>query len=296
MCVSLPTIKPKSHHNYVAFFLTFTCNLKCNYCINHHNGISRNKKPKINQMSNDEWIAAANRLILRDDLPLTLQGGEPTQMLGFYRFVNEVKPEIKMDLLTNLTFDVEEFIINTPIARFTRQAPYASIRASYHPWQNNIKDLIQKVFKLQEAGFHIGLYGIAHPDKNISNLIKKTQDRCLALGIDFRTKEFIGEFNGKIYGEFRDASCVNGSMKHCKCRTTELIVGPSGYIHHCHADLYKERNPIAHILDEGFNEDSIDIYRFCNFYGNCHPCDVKIKNDRFQNYGHSSVEIIDIGE
>jgi len=68
-----------------------------------------------------------------------------------------------MDLMTNLMFDVETFISNTPTWRFTREAPYAAIRVSYHPGQNDIDDLIRKTFRLQEAGFRIGVYGIEHP-------------------------------------------------------------------------------------------------------------------------------------
>jgi len=143
-------------------------------------------------MDGAAWIAAANRLNLRDDLPLTLQGGEPTLYPHFFSFVNEVKPEIKMDLMTNLMFDVETFISNTPTWRFTREAPYAAIRVSYHPGQNDIDDLIRKTFRLQEAGFRIGVYGIEHPDKSVRQHILEAQERCLKLGLDFRDQGVSG--------------------------------------------------------------------------------------------------------
>jgi len=95
-------------------------------------------------MSPDKWIIAANRLALRPDLPLTLQGGESTLYPGFYRLVNEVKKEIKMDLMTNLMFNVDEFIHNVPVERFLREAPYAAIRVSYHPGQNDIDIVCQR--------------------------------------------------------------------------------------------------------------------------------------------------------
>jgi len=116
----LPVIKPKDHHNYIAFFLTLACNLKCDYCINLHDGGSRNLQAKRKKLSVDEWILAANRLSLRNDLPLTLQGGEPTLFNGFFRFVNEVKSEIRMDLITNLRFDIDAFIANVPTWIFQR--------------------------------------------------------------------------------------------------------------------------------------------------------------------------------
>lgn len=291
----LPLITPKAHHNYVAFFLTLACNLSCMYCINRHGDISA--VPGRTQMSAANWVAAANRLVLRDNLPLTLQGGEPTLHKDFFRIVNEVKPEIKMDLMTNLMFDVDAFISNVPVWRFTREAPYAAIRVSYHPGQNSIDDLIEKTVKLQNAGFRIGLYGIEHPDSEKKRQILEVQQQCLDMGLDFRLKEFLGVHNQHMYGTFKYEDCVSSThLRRCQCRTTEIIVDPSGYVYKCHADLYSGRNPIAHILDAIFSEESIEEFRECTNYGTCNPCDVKLKTNRFQIFGHTSVEIRNIGE
>ncbi len=287
----------KQHHNYVAFFLTLACNLKCPYCINLHDdaGQGRLAQAKRNQMKIDDWIAAANRLVLRDDLPLTFQGGEPTLHPGFYRFVNEVKKDIKMDLLTNMMFDVDEFIKRVPVERFIRQAPYAAIRVSYHPGQNDIKDLISKAKKMEAAGFRVGLYSVLHPDPEKRQHILRVQKDCLALDIDFRTKEYLGDYNGTIYGSFKYPDSVSShKLRRCRCRISELIVDPGGHIYRCHSDLYNARNPIAHILEEGFSMDEIDKFRDCDYYGECNPCDVKVKTNRFQIFGHTSVEIEDI--
>lgn len=290
-------IEPKPRHNYVAFFLTLACNLKCPYCINLHDGGSRYQQAKRTSLSVDEWIRAANSLVLRSDLPLTLQGGEPTLYKGFYRFVNEVRADIKMDLMTNLMFDVDPFIRNVPVWRFTREAPYAAIRVSYHPGQNHIDDLIRKTLLMQEVGFRIGLYGIEHPDQTIRRHILEVRDRCLSLGLDFRTKDFLGKHNGRLYGTFKYENCVsNEAMKKCVCRTSEVIVNPGGYVYRCHADLYNGRTPIAHIMDSNFSEEAIDQFRECHYYGDCNPCDVKVKTNRFQIFGHTSVEIEDIRE
>lgn len=290
-------IQPKKHHNYVAFFPTLACNLQCSYCINLHGAGSRYQQAKRANLTPEEWIQATNRLILRDDLPLTFQGGEPTLYKGFYKIVNEVKEEIKMDLLTNMAFDVDEFIENVPVWRFLREAPYAAIRVSYHPGQNDINDLIKKTLKMQEVGFRVGLYGVLIPDKAIERHILETKEACLKLNIDFRTKEFLGVYKGKLYGTFKYKNSINSDqMSHCECKTTELIVDPGGYVYKCHADLYQGRNPIGYILDEHFTEEEIDKFRDCYFYGDCNPCDVKIKTNRFQISGHTSVEIRNIGK
>lgn len=291
---TLKPIKPMKHHNYVAFFMTLACNLRCPYCINLHDGRPRYTKSNGTHMDVEDWITAANRLVLRDDLPLSIQGGEPTLYKGFYSFVNEVKEDLKMDLLTNMSFDVNEFIANVPVWRFTREAPYAAIRVSYHPGQNNIEDLIKKAFRLQDAGFRTGIYGIEHP--SIVKHIMETKERCIEAGIDFRTKEFLGEWEGDLYGTFKyEGSVCGDEMKYSECRTTEIIVDPAGFVYKCHSDLYNGRNPFAHILDEDFDENKIEEFRPCDFYGDCNPCDVKVKTNRFQVFGHTSVEMRNIG-
>jgi hypothetical protein len=246
-------------------------------------------------MTPDDWIAAANRLVLRDDLPLTLQGGEPTLYKGFYKLVSKVKEEIKMDLLTNMAFDADEFIKNVPVWRFTRKAPYAAIRVSYHPGQNDIGALIEKTRKLQDAGFRIGIYSVLHPSPKKKEHIMQVQEKCIGLGIDFRTKEFLGEWNGSLYGTYRYNGCVDGKTTSvCECRTSEIIAGPDGGVYRCHSDLYGGRDPIAHILDRDLTADSIGSFRECRYYGKCNPCDVKVKTNRFQVFGHTSVEIKNI--
>ena len=286
-------IKLKQEQNYAAYFLTLACNLHCPYCINLGSGSTRNRQAKIRKMTPEDWIAAANRLVLREDLPLTLQGGEPTLYNGFYRIVNEVKKTIKMDLLTNMYFDADEFIENVPTWRFKREAPYAAIRVSYHPGQNDIEILIKKTMKLQDAGFRVGIYGVLHPSQD--KHILKAQERCRKLGIDFRTKEFLGEWKGVLYGTYKYDGSVNGkSIGTCECSTTELIVGPNGNIYKCHADLYGNRDEVGHILDDDFTEKDISIFRECRYYGLCNPCDVKVKTNRLQIFGHTSVDIRNI--
>ena len=244
-----------------------------------------------------EWVEAANRLVLRDDMPLTLQGGEPTLHKDFFEIVNGVKKEVKMDLLTNMSFDVDEFIKNVPVWRFTREAPYASIRVSYHPGQNDIEDLIKKIVRLQDAGFRIGLYSVLHPDPDKKRHIIETQEKCKKLGIDFRTKEFLGEWDERLYGTYKyEGSVMGKKMKDCECMTTELIVDPGGYVYKCHSDMHKGREPVGHILDEKFTDKELNKFRSCSYYGDCNPCDVKVKTNRLQIFGHTSVEIKNIKE
>jgi hypothetical protein len=272
------------NYNYIAVFLTLSCNYRCSYCLNSF----REFRVKDKSLSGEEWVSSLNRIISRDDLPITLQGGEPSLHKDFIYIIHNLKPELNIDILTNLQFNVDEFIRQVKPERLRRKAPYASIRVSFHPEVMGIEETINKTLRMLDAGFSIGIWGISHPI--YEDIILKVKVLCEKLGIDFRTKEFLGEYNAKLYGTYKyEGACEKKFKKKALCKTTELIIGPDGYVYRCHSDLYENRIPVGHILDGDFK--IIDEYRQCNCFGYCNPCDVKIKTNRFQQYGHTSVEI-----
>lgn len=268
---------------YIGAFLTFSCQLHCSYCINRHNGL-KPRKP----LTADQWIAGLNRLRMSKELnvPITLQGGEPSAHIEFLEILKGLDEGFHIDLLTNLEFDITGFMKTISPARLRRDAPYASIRASYHPEFSDLDGLLRKIKRMQEGGYSIGLFAVDHPYTDIRTIRQK----ALKNNIDFRTKEFLGILNGKLHGLYNYAGAVNGApLRKVECRTTELLIAPDGHIHRCHRDLYQGENAVGHIL-----EDFLTIsfpFRQCNRYGECNPCDIKIKNNRFQEFGHCSVII-----
>ncbi|MEE9614235.1 MAG: radical SAM protein [Thermodesulfobacteriota bacterium] len=271
-------------YNYVAVFLTLACDLDCSYCINYFGEKGFSKK----LLSGEEWVRGLNRLDSRPDLPVTLQGGEPSLHKDFIYILNNIKPELDIDVLTNLQFDTEEFIREVDPGRIKRDSPYASIRVSYHPEVMELDPLVKKVLILRDAGFSIGIWGVMHPSQEEE--VMRAREKCKALGIDFRTKEFLGEHDGKLYGTYRyKGACDKEFEKSVACKTTELIIGSDGSVYRCHGDLYEGRTPVGNITDPEFRIE--EIFRPCDVFGHCNPCDVKVKTDRFQQFGHTSVEI-----
>ncbi|MFA5863274.1 MAG: radical SAM protein [Phycisphaerae bacterium] len=283
--MNLKPINLDGAFNYVGVFLTFRCNYQCSYCINKHAGGVRTSK----HLSADEWILGLNRLKLRTDLPLSLQGGEPTIHPGFYKIVTGIAKETNLDLLTNMQFDVDDFRHQVSPERIRRNAPYASIRVSFHPQVMNLEETMEKALGLQKLGYSIGLFGVLHPRQE--SIILDAQEKCRQAGLDFRTKDFLGFYNGQLYGEYLYPAALDG-QRHSpvKCKNSELLIDPSGFIYRCHHDVYKGLNPIGHILDPELRIES--KFRECQFFGNCNPCDIKVKNNRFQQFGHCAVEIL----
>lgn len=263
--------------NYIGVFLTLNCNMNCSYCINKYDKIVYPKP-----LSAEQWIKGLSKVETRQDLPLTLQGGEPTIHPEFYKIVRGLENK-HLDLLTNGTFDVEEFAENIPPNAFKRQAKYASIRFSYHS-DTDLLGLLYKVNYLKRRGYSVGVWGVSHPDMESNNLNAKVI--CTAMNIDYREKEFLDEYNGTY--KYKDA-IGKFATKKVMCKTSELLIAPDGNIFKCHADLYAGRDPIGNILsDEPLPELK---FRECNNYGHCNPCDIKLKTNRFQEGGHCSVEI-----
>lgn len=275
-------------YNYIACFLTLSCNLKCDYCINYF-GQARHTVKGI--ISGREWVGALNRLEPAVELPITLQGGEPSLHPDFIDIIKGIKEDLNIDILTNLSFNVDNFIKSIKPSRLKRDSPYPSIRVSYHPDYADLGQIINKVLRMQESGFSIGIFGILHP--RFQNKILEAQERCCKLGIDFRTKEFLGSFGGKVYGTYLyPGAIVTESKKKCLCRVSELIIGPDGYIYKCHSDLYNGFTPTGNLQDHDCEVE--DIFRACDRFGDCNPCDVKVKTDRFQVQGYTSAEVRDI--
>ena len=285
--------KVPDHFNYVGIYLTLRCNFKCPYCITEHGNLQR----EVEELSTSGWIEGLSRIETRPDLPITLQGGEPTLHPGCWDIANALWRQDKpLDILTNGSFNVPEFTAKVKPEVFQRNAKYANIRVSFHPPMHDANALATKVFTLQNMGYNVGIWGISHPGlKNQNRVMKKV---CANLNIDFRMKEFLGVYKGDWYGTMKYKGACHLDMQEpayasdVECRTTEIIVNPAGYIFRCHSDLYANRYPIGHILDDEIK--GIGEWKRCSNYGQCNPCDIKVKTNRLQEYGHTSVEIKEV--
>ncbi len=279
----LKKVKVPDVMTYVAAFLTFDCNLGCSYCINDDSGIKKERK----LMSPEEWIKGLNRLKLKEDVPITFQGGEPTTYLGIYEVIDKIKHPV--DILTNLQFNIDDFISNINPKKMNkgRKSHYKPIRVSYHSQHMDAGKTLDKIVKLQDAGFNIGLFALNLPELTESNMAMSELSR--EKNIYFFIKDFLGKRDGRLFGFYKYPEALDGIKKVAYCRSKELLIAPDGDIFKCHRDLYHAYSPIANILDKKLKTEQ--KYRFCSNYGTCNPCDVKEKTNRFLQQGFCSVEI-----
>lgn len=256
---------------YCEAYLTLRCNYNCAYCINEYTGVRRRR----NELSAKEWIAALNNIDF-GNVPLTFGGGEPTIHPGFYEIVNGLRPDIKIDLLTNGTFDVSMFMQELTPSRFTKKEDephYKAIRMSYHAGKSDPEELARKASDLQAAGYMVGIFSINHPNNLIENV--KMTEVCRRAGVYFFIRDYLGYYDDRLLGSYKYPAGLNGNRKKCRCKSSEVLIAPNGQIHRCHRDLYEGENPIGDIGRITF--DIVDDFMPCDSYGLCSPCDIKRK-------------------
>ena len=283
-------IKIPEHYDYVGVYLTDQCHLACPYCITKHHHADYGKQ-KLKYLDAKDWIRGLNRLVLPKDVPITLQGGDPFLHKGIWEILENVNH--KMDILTALPpfLKKEHFLKLKTLDWNKRQAPYPTIRVSYHQGQNDYQKLIPRISELNDI-LSIGLFYLEHPS-NTEEEVKKIKELADKYGVELRKKEFLGVFEGKQYGsfKFKDACCGTKKGIEVQCRNTVVPISPEGTLFRCHSDLYFNRKELAigNLLDENFVFTS--GYSRCENFGLCSECDVKIKNNHYQQFGYTSVDI-----
>lgn len=290
--------------NYIGLFLTLDCNLNCSYCINDPTQTGQRSKifpispaGQHRHLTPEQWVAALNRIPASADLPITLQGGEP-MLYWKGRGLGEILCGVDhhFDLLTNFALPPDRFAqsIRGQEHKLKRDAPYPSIRVSYHAeemnrtWQNRgFSELVDRCVALSDHGFRVsaikhetdvGIYMVAHPDNQFTT---EMQQICHGR-VHFETKEFLGVHEGQLFGHYLYplstdliARKIASSTLTCECRTTELLIDPLGFVWGCHYYLYAswERGGPVH----PFERLSTKNFRFTQFrdelfeHGDLHP-------------------------
>ncbi len=286
----LPPVVVPLETDYLGIYLTNRCFLSCAYCITNYNEQFINVK-EFRELEASEWIEALNRLELPPGIPLTLQGGEPFLHKGIWEILENVRH--KVDILTALppSVTVEKFRKLKTLDWNKRESPYPTIRVSYHKGQNDYKKLIERIKELQPF-LNIGLFHIDHPA--YPDVIQEIREYAAQEGVEFRTKVFLGEWQGKVYADYKYPDACGGRpiRKNVQCKNTVYPIGPDGLIYRCHSDLYGRRRNLAlgNLLDPDLKLEN--KYRNCAFYGTCIPCDVKVKTNHLQQQGYTSVDIL----
>lgn len=298
-------IIPESY-KFISAFLTFRCNLNCSFCVNY--APAKNlMRDDFNEISGQEWVESLNRIEGPKEVAVSFTGGEPSLHKDFNYILNNLNPEIGIDLFTNLWWNekkLERFIREVPPDKIDNHAPFPSIRVSYHPEQmGEGEKMLKNAKRLKETGYDIGVECVMYPSASQLEALERMAIKCRAADISFRPKSFIGVYEGKDdfgnifsirygnYSKYPDSVFQEKTLEKM-CKTSNLLINPDGKVYRCERDSHLMENPIGNILDKNFNLK--DEFRYCNKYGQCHLCDVKVTTDNQQKLGFTLVEIKDL--
>lgn len=291
----------------ISAFLTLRCNLDCSFCLNKKSNKNFNRT-RFKEISGEEWVTALNRLETKVETPLVISGGEPSLHKDFTYILNNIKNGLKINLLTNLNWSEEKirkFIREVSPDKIPQFAPYPSIRASYHPEQ--VKEgelLIKNAMILKKEGFSIGIEAVMYPNPFHLEAIERMAIKCRNNDLSFRVKSFMGVYEGEDdlgkpfsikHGTFLYPDAIfQEKTKKCLCKTHDFIINPQGDLYQCQRDLLHSENSLGNLVSPEFKIP--EEFKSCDYYGKCHPCDVKYKTTPDQKSYYASVEIKDIKE
>ena len=165
------------------------CNYKCVYCsvrlFEHvRENIADNKS--IDEIA-DSWKKIYDKY---GASRIRLTGGEPSIYPNFFEIVKELSKYHRLQLGTNLSFDVNKFcdFSNSEMIR---------VDASLHSEYVDLEDFIKKIEVLKKNKYKVSVSYVAYPDfiKNIANVKKIIEN----MNIPFLVHPFSGIYNGKVY-------------------------------------------------------------------------------------------------
>jgi len=182
---------PKEYPPYRIFWnweLTHDCNYRCSYCETWRDDV---KTPEYVEPS--EWKEIWDRIF---DIYYTclvrFSGGEPSVYPGFIDIVSAVAEKHSVDITTNLSFDVKEFVKKVTPGN-------VAVSASFHSEFNDIHDFLERVLYLHNNGIISTICYVAYPPH--LDRLQHYKSVVEEKNIMFKFLPFTGEYNGKKYPE-----------------------------------------------------------------------------------------------
>lgn len=183
--------KNEPHKVFFTWQITYKCNYKCTYCHAPKHGQQNVVETEI--LGADEWIKIWDDIYdMYGECEINISGGEPSIYPNFFDIVKGIIKKHKVEIVTNLSFDVLKVIndLNPERVRFA---------CSFHPQHVDIEEFVKKIKQIKDREFIVTTNFVPWPpfiDK--INLYKKIfEDNKINVVL----QPFVGVYNGKQYPE-----------------------------------------------------------------------------------------------
>jgi MoaA/NifB/PqqE/SkfB family radical SAM enzyme len=177
------------HRVCITWLINNKCNYRCTYCLNGFE-----EPPGFRILTPDEWLAVWEEIYNKyGTTSIQITGGEPTVYPRFFEIMANVCKMHNVELQTNLSFEPQELIDNIPVEGVSR------IGGSFHPQYIQFEPFLDKMVKLQAAGFKVEINYVAYPP--ILRKAKECIDMANEKHVQLSILSFQGEYEGKKYPE-----------------------------------------------------------------------------------------------
>lgn len=177
------------HRLCITWLINNKCNYRCTYCLNGFE-----EPPGFKILTADEWLAVWEEIYNKyGTTSIQITGGEPTVYPNFFEIMDNVGKMHYIELQTNLSWEPRELIDKVSPECVSR------VGGSFHPQYAEFQLFLNKMVKLQEAGFKVEINYVAYPPilKEAASRINEAKEKKVQLSI----LSFQGEYQGKKYPE-----------------------------------------------------------------------------------------------
>lgn len=260
------------------WFVTWSCNFHCPYCWQlEEPGVYREKYNFISE----DWLSAWKRISKDfDGVVIGVSGGEPFLLKGFIPLLNSLPENIRYEITSNLSFNVDDFLSFENIRKRC-----LGVVCSFHPSNlerngNYIECFFDKVKKLTALRY-TRVNFVAAPsnlkfydrirDFCDENRIGLHVDRYVSLreGMLFTAEE--SEFAEKIIASDRKQSLGRKQVVLCSGGNTHIALLPDGSIYPCLKKAELREDLVGNIFHARVHLN--DKWLQCSYYPSCRGCD-----------------------
>lgn len=167
----------------------YACNYRCSYCFlagkwDAAAGANR-------YLGTKKWVEAWSRIYDRyGACHIHLSGGEPSTYPDFFELLAYLNEKFTLQVSTNLTFNVADFI-----KRFNPER--IKLDASFHPEFADFSKFSTDILSLKENNFTVSVSLVAYPAH--LEMVKGLNDHFSGNGVRFIVQPFRGEYRGRKY-------------------------------------------------------------------------------------------------
>ncbi len=188
----MPTIclAMKEHTNHLMWNMTRKCNFRCSYCY-----FEADTEPISNPLQAADilhMLAPTGR-----QWTVGMTGGEPFLYPGFVDLCRELTREHRIAIDTNLSMSnrVRHFAADIDPARV--EDLYIALHVEERERRGGVDAFVENVNLLQEAGFHLTVNYVLHPD--LLDRFMEDKRYYASRGVELTPRPFKGVHEGKTY-------------------------------------------------------------------------------------------------